>query len=318
MEMKEKIDEQELLYFHSDAHNGVVGVKSFSVADVNSEESIAWCNGSMSKVDRYGWKIRDTEGDFMKISKNDLHIDRSYQRNVSLPKVLSIVKNWSWVACGCIIVAKRGDKYYAIDGQHRVMAAKKRVDIDHLPCIVFETSEVAQEANGFLVTQTARKPVSAVEKFNAMLVVGNEEALLVNDLIKASGRQIHAHHSSKSTIKCVARILTHAKINKEVLKDMWPLIVDISEGQPFRETILDGLMYAEIALRKQGKSLLEKHWSERLTKIGSLSLHKGAIEASQYTGFGGGRVWAFGICKVMNSGLRKRIELPGSLDAKTK
>lgn len=299
---------QEEMFYHSDKQGRVVCV--------NSDDSLTFGSTSVSKIDRYGWKVRDVGGEFVRLHKNDLHVDHSYQRGTSHAKVLTIVKNWSWIACGCIIVARRGGTYYVIDGQHRVMAAKKRVDIENLPCLVFDTSEVAQEANGFLVTQTARKPVSAVEKFNAMLVIGNEEALLVDELIKSSGRQIHAHHSSPTTIKCIARILAHAKMNPSVLKEMWPLIIDVCADDSFRETIFDGLMYLEMAARKQGESLLEKSWSERIIKIGSKPLHKGAVEAAQYAGFGGGRVWAFGICKVLNSGLRNRLVIPISIDKK--
>lgn len=102
-----------------------------------------------SKIDRYGWTVKDKPGEMKMLHKSVLKVHPSYQRHALKQKIASIASSWSWVAAGAIIVGERGGEYWVIDGQHRVLAAHNRADIDKLPCIIFVTDDVKQEARGF-------------------------------------------------------------------------------------------------------------------------------------------------------------------------
>jgi hypothetical protein len=94
-------------------------------------------NSQLSKVERYGWEMKDEPGELMHVDKKRLRIDHEYQRSANEVKVTEITKRFSWLALGAIVVVRRGDAYYVVDGQHRVMAAMRRTDIATLPCVVF-------------------------------------------------------------------------------------------------------------------------------------------------------------------------------------
>src|SRR4051812_44439221 len=114
-----------------------------------SQELAPSPNGrSVSKVEKFGWIIVDKRGVAMDIPKCSLHVDKSYQRDaLGSSKILRIAREWSWIACGRLIVGIRPDgSYVVIDGQHRKLAADKRSDIADLPCEVFEVLGPSQEA----------------------------------------------------------------------------------------------------------------------------------------------------------------------------
>ena len=104
--------------------------------------------GNKTKIDRYKWTVKDETGEIRQLNKSVLKVDHEYQRNASERKVLALANSWSWVACGAIVVGQRDSTYWVIDGQHRVLAARRRADIEMLPCLIFQSDGVASEARG--------------------------------------------------------------------------------------------------------------------------------------------------------------------------
>ena len=138
----------------------------------------------VDKVKRYGWSVQDAPGEMRLLHKDMLQIHPAYQRDLVPQKVSEISAAWSWVALGALVVGERGGEFWVIDGQHRAAAAKRRSDITHLPCVVFKTADVKQEARGFLTIQTMRKPVTAVAKQKAMVTAGDEVAGFVQQTVE--------------------------------------------------------------------------------------------------------------------------------------
>lgn len=264
-------------------------------------------SGTMTKIDRYGWTIKDSVGQLRMIGKNDLFIDYTYQRNANEKKLSAIAREWSWIACGAITVAKRDGRLFVIDGQHRVMAARKRSDINDLPCVVFSTSGPREEADGFLTAQTQRKSVTAVEKFRALTVIENEAALFVQDLLNQSGRTA-ASGTGQNSVKCMWRLMFLANKTPDVLRHVWPLICEITHGKVLHERILEGLVYLETRL-PPGVSLMDKEWRRRVNKTGADALLAGAAKATAFYSKGGAKVWAKGMVEEINRGHRIRLEM---------
>jgi len=86
----------------------------------------------------------------------------------------------------------RGGGLYVIDGQHRLAAAKLRRDIPHLPCVILELPDRADEAANFVHLNQRRRPLSQIDVFKAAVASGDGEAsaiaraLAENDLSIAS------------------------------------------------------------------------------------------------------------------------------------
>lgn len=264
-------------------------------------------NSLISKIDRYKWSVSDAPGRQLYIDKNTLHVDEAYQRkSIVEAKVLRMASAWSWVACGTITVGDRNGKFHVIDGQNRVLAAKKRSDIVTLPCLVFETADARQEAAGFVAANTHRKPISFIDRHRALLVMDDPVALRVETLVSQSGRVISSA-SSPTTISCIA-LLTKMVINYgDTLDRMWPLLTALCAGHPMVDRVLSGLMHIE-ARMPEGTSLTDKRWRDRLLLVGFAGLHAGIIKASAFYARGGDKVFASGIAQVVNAGLRNKLE----------
>ena len=224
-------------------------------------------------------------------------------------EIIEIASKFNWPAFGVLVVARRGETLYVVDGQHRFLGAMRRSDVKKVPCIVFDSGGVESEARTFLDAQTLRKPVTAIDKFKALLVCKDPTAMAVQKLIDESGRHA-AKGSSATTIACVALIMRLHTVDPQTLAKLWPLLVKLCRGAPFVDRIVDALFFLERHL-PEGVSLLEKRWSDRLIKIGPDRLVKQIASASAFFAAGGARVWGEGILQLLNKGLTEsaRLEL---------
>jgi hypothetical protein len=208
---------------------------------------VATCGGNIPKVVRYGWVLKDIPGEFLRIDKQLLNIDHEYQRDkVIVSKIRQIQSEWSWAGCGCILVAMRPDgSFWVFDGQHRVLAARNRADIRELPCMVFECNEKTQEAAGFLVSNSERKPVSALDKFKALVMTGDQSAKIVSRVFSELGVVVDSNPRTARQLKCVGRCLQLAAQDAETFEWALQSTIELSGDLPIHRDILDGLFWVE-------------------------------------------------------------------------
>jgi len=272
------------------------------------ERGSGFTNGRISKVEQHGWSVKDEPGEFRLINKNHLIVDHRYQREgVTNSRVLDIARDWSWVACGTIIVAMREDgEFLVIDGQHRKLAADKRADIQLLPCMVFSLADVRAEAKGFLDVNTVRGAVRMSQKFKAMLISGDSAALAVKDMVEADGYRIVPAATQDFTVGCVHALLRETRINRELAQKAWSLCVELCEGKPIQDILFLGLCTLEKALAKSNQSIFESHNRQALLRAGAPVLLAKIRSALGYHGKGGSRVYAQGIIDVINKGRSAR------------
>ena len=266
----------------------------------------------LSKVKQYGWTLKDSPGDLMWISKNELLVDHSYQRNTSRERVMRIAGDWSWLACGVIVVAMResDQRFYVVEGQHRVAAALKRSDIERMPCIVFKTESAKQEAAGFYDANTARRLPTSLEKWKAQLMRGDATTVFVDALIRRAGR-VPGSVSGPSEVRCLTSLLRAADTDREMLSRMWPLVVEVCQGHAIHERVIEGLMWIEAHL-PEGQSLTDKRWRERVMRVGYAGLLESAQRAATFYARGGVKVWGLGQLEALNKGCRIHIALAES------
>lgn len=136
-----------------------------------------------------------------------LKLDRGYQRDVSEAKVRKLIADWQERAIGILHVAAREDGYYVIDGQHRVRAAQDQGLGDlKVPCYVHRDLTREEEAAMFLYLNDS-KLVSALDRFNAGIVAGDEDCIGVRDTLKHYGLEVGAG-GGDGCVRCVSKLLT--------------------------------------------------------------------------------------------------------------
>lgn len=262
-------------------------------------------NRKVSKVHRYGWILRDRPGEFMMIDKSELRIDQEYQRNkVAVEKVREIQANWSWVGCGCVYVARRPDgTLWVFDGQHRVLASRNRADISLLPCLVFDMDSKTQEAAGFLVVNTQRKPVTATAKFKALVMTGDAAAVTVDSVFNRMGLTVCDSAHCRNEIKCVSVCLNLAAKDPDTFEMALKVALSLEEDEPVHRDMLDGLVW----LQHKYKLLDDKRFVRRFSSISRhdiiASMQKFAIAQEKR----GERVCGMAILQCVNKGLRQRF-----------
>lgn len=260
----------------------------------------------IDKFKRYNWGVQDKAGVLAQVSKHDIVFEDKYQRELNETKVLAMARDWSWLAMGVITLADRGGKLYAVDGMHRVSAALRRSDIQELPCIIFKTSSVKQEAKGFIQANTLRKAVGTADKHRALVLAEDDIALMVQRLLDNSPFLPSANGKRVNSVKCFGVLHSLAKKKPEYLAKVWPLVCEICEGRHVNERILQAL----VLLAERGTEDITKgKWRAKLIALGFDGIKRAAEEAAAYYARGGARVWADGIVKEMNRGMRNRLEV---------
>lgn len=281
-----------------------------------SAEYIAGGRGQ-SKVQRYGWTVVDAPGEFALLPKKTLRVDRhadgsqGYQRAPeSEAKALKMASEWSWVACGALTVGRRGDSsLWVIDGQNRLEAALRRADIDRLPCMVYDVAHKPEEARGFLHVNTHRKAMSSADRHPAMVLIGDQCARVVDELCTVAQRRI-ANVAGPHSVRCVTQMARCVSQNEDALRRIWPLLTELCRGRPLHERLLTGLHYIEHHAAQQHRTICAGPYRQRVLGSGYSGLLTAASEAAAYYARGGPKVWAHGIAKCINKGVRNRIVLP--------
>jgi hypothetical protein len=264
----------------------------------------------VDKTARYGWVTKDAPGTLQMLHKDVLQIHPAYQRDVLPDKVKAITAAWSWLSLGALVVGERGGEFWVIDGQHRTLAAKRRSDITHLPCVVFKTADVKTEARGFLECNTGRKPVTAVGKQKALVAAGDEVAAYVQQQCEALRLQIKPNAKTVGQLKCVAWCMRRASDDKAVFRLVLEMGAELSaqDQMPVNEMLLEGLWLLHL---KCGDGLADKRLTKRLREKGARVLLDAAKRAAAYYVTGGGKVWAQGMLAELNKGLQRKFQMDG-------
>ena len=121
----------------------------------------------------------------------ELRIDDSYQRSIdtgpSRALINRIAAEWDWRMCLPLVVSKRDDGLYVIDGQHRQAGANLRGDIPFLPCCVYVFASVAEEAAMFSKLNRERRAINRLDDFHAAQAGGDPDVLAIAAMIEAVG-----------------------------------------------------------------------------------------------------------------------------------
>ncbi|MGN6270903.1 MAG: DUF6551 family protein [Sphingomonas sp.] len=129
---------------------------------------------------------------------HELNVDHSYQRSIangtSRTRIRRIAREWDWDLCQTLVVSRRpDDSLWIVDGQHRQAGATLRGDIYDLPCLIHTYPGVAEEAAHFVALNQSRRPLSAMDMFNAAIASGDRAALSVMLLIEGAGLSLASH-----------------------------------------------------------------------------------------------------------------------------
>lgn len=263
------------------------------------------------KLDRYKWTATDRPGEQVMVELAVLNVDRwTYQRDGHQEgKILRMAREWSYVACGSLTVARRKDAtLWVVDGQNRMMAAQRR-GITHLPANIYDVDGIAAEADAFYRVNCNRKPLPAYNKWKAKLAQGDLTAIALRDLAQAAGRSISPTNASNGeTIACITAITRCLNEDRARLERIWPLVCQLTSSRIMHNELIEGLFYMEGHM-PEAASITQAKWKNRILEAGFDRLRSGIQEAASYYKKGGAKVWARGIVDTINHRLHRKLEL---------
>jgi hypothetical protein len=155
--------------------------------------------------------------------------------------------------------------------------------------------------------------MSSVEKFKALVIVGDKAACKISELLAASNFEVTAAASASSVrkVKCVKALMDCYTADPDVFLKMWPLILDVTAGGFISEMVVGSLFYLECVASKQDLTITISLWRKRILALGQEGITKAAQKAAAYFVRGGQRVWARGVQDALNVNVRNRLDLIG-------
>lgn len=260
----------------------------------------------IDKVKRYNWVPLNKMGELCWVNKHDLFVEHSYQRNVDSSKAVNIARDFDWIAFGAILVSRREGGLHVMDGQHRLEAALRRDDISVVPCVVFETMAIEEEAKGFIEINTNRKPLPYFDKHRALVVAGDETAIFVQQVIEEFGGHLTSTSTKAGGIKCLKACYLAANESRQSFRTVIAIALELSIADDtfVNERLFGGLLYIH---KNMTGGLNDKKLVDRLKQKGAKTLLEGASRACAFYAKGGANVWAEGILNEVNKGLHKRF-----------
>jgi hypothetical protein len=156
-------------------------------------------------------------GELRWIALEKIVIDPAYQRDVGAAgkkNIRQIVERFHWSLFSPLVVAPRGaprpdaerpgaftyDKFAAIDGQHRAIAALTHGGIAELPCWVIEV-DAHEEAFAFAVINGQVTALNGLHVFRAKVVAGDPAARRVVEVAARAGVVIVRNPTAGAMLK---------------------------------------------------------------------------------------------------------------------
>lgn len=140
------------------------------------------------------------------VKVEDLKVDRAYQRELSIPLVETIKNNWDEVASELILVSRREDGLYIINGQHRTAAARL-LGLKKVPARVIEGLTHEQEAALRLKTNV-RLTDRPLERFRAQVAAGDEQSIMIEKILNSFGTQVNLTPSQDEGVNAISTVET--------------------------------------------------------------------------------------------------------------
>lgn len=126
------------------------------------------------------------------IAIDKLVIDGAYQRDLNASHINDIRSHFDPDLFQTITVSEREGIFYVIDGMHRLMAVKGRVD--KVPCSVWTGLTQQQEAGKFHKLNSNRRALNASVKFQSMVCEGNPLAIHTVNIMSKYGYKYNRYN----------------------------------------------------------------------------------------------------------------------------
>lgn len=205
---------------------------------------------------------------FEKIPIRNLVSNQDYQRNLSQAHIARAAANFDLYQINPVKVSRRNGINYVFNGQHTIEIVALVSGSRETPvwCMIYDDLCYEHEADIFANQQKFIKPLSPYEVFIANLEAGNDQQLIIRDLVESYGLKI-GYTKSVGEICAISTLESiFSKHGYHVLDHVLRLCIATWEGEAnsFSANILNAI--AKL-ITVYGTSLNDETFKERLSAI---------------------------------------------------
>ena len=149
---------------------------------------------------------------FEQIPIKNLVSNQEYQRNLSETHVKKAVEKFNLCQINPVKVSRRNSINYVFNGQHTIEIIATVSGSRETPvwCMIYDDLDYEEEADIFANQQKYVKPLTPYEIFMANVEAGNDEQLIIKDLVESydlflSGKKIVGGVCAVSTLEDIYR-----------------------------------------------------------------------------------------------------------------
>lgn len=182
---------------------------------------------------------------FEKIPIKNLVSNQKYQRNLSQSHITRAAANFDLYQINPVKVSRRGGVNYVFNGQHTIEIVALVSGSRDTPvwCMIYDDLVYEHEADIFANQQKFVKPLQPYEVFMANLEAGNDDQLIIRDLVESYGLSIGIRKAPCVICAVSTLELIYQKYGYHVLSRVLRLCVGTWEGDmnSFSANIINGI-----------------------------------------------------------------------------
>lgn len=129
----------------------------------------------------------------VRMNPADLSVDAKYQRELSRKSITLIhklVAGWDWRRFKPPVIARVGESWHVIDGQHTAIAAVTHGGIGEIDVMIVDAEEGIDRAKAFIGHNRDRVAITNTQIFFAAAAAGDEDALTAMQVCERAGATI--------------------------------------------------------------------------------------------------------------------------------
>ena len=241
---------------------------------------------------------------FELIPIRNLVSNQDYQRKVSFSHVKKAVENFDLRQVNPVKVSRRKGINYVFNGQNTIemIAAGSQSRDTAVWCMVCDDLDYEEEADIFANQQKFVKRLSPFEIFSARMEAGDEDALLIRDLVHSYGLELSSSTGLGNVVAVAALESVYTKYDIHVLDRTLRMLLGTWQGEP---DSLTGNYIRAVAhlIVTYGDNLDENRFKE---KLGNTSLRYINRNAKEYNK--GATGYAFVLLECYNQKLQHPLD----------
>ena len=162
-----------------------------------------------------------------------------YDKKHTLPQV----GNYGNYFLGSIVISHKEGENFIVDGQQRLLAARRRGDIREVPCVLFKSDGREHEARAFIALNIRRVKVPSVAKFNASVRAALNPEKQIAEWLGTLGLSVMDDGKSMNGVCFPAHLIRTWNMNAECCKRAVKIQRDVNGTEPLHSACHNGIFW---------------------------------------------------------------------------